>query len=727
MVQNPAAKYCKLTINWVRYLRFSMALFSCSLIRAGVRFSFARNTEACSSPFVSTQAQLFYSRFPSMYCKKLFWLILLTVAGVALPCGALLGAEPPRPSGVREHLVFLQGTPQELEVFRIHGRYAGPTVMLLGGIHGDERGAYLSADHYAGVAVKKGTLIVVPRANSNSVIHNLRGRSGDMNRKFGSSDHQDPESAVVEILKSLIAESDFLVTMHEGSGFYRPKQESDLVGPHRYGQSIIADADCFRHAPSGREIDLRSMAESVLHKVNGEIALPLYRMHFLNMRTAEEDSPYKEHRLSATYYALTRFGIPAFCVEASKNLPSLDMKVRLHNETVSAFLDLAGVELELPGVPDHAPSLGYLVISVNGENPLAVANGNTLMVAPGDRIEILHISANRSSGLSTEVQGLNEPSFFGKPVVVSKPTSILVRKDNVPIGKIAIGMLPQQRAAASPRVVGQNTIAISYTARAAESTSLPGSSLLASAEEALKPPLPAAAQVAASPEAVSPASSDPASPPSSQAVPEAGTNATSSDHGAITGFLVEIDGTPIAIAPDREWPVRYGAHVKIVDIQTSGPPAPSDLAMNLKGFIAQKEHNTGEDRGGVADTTALMPAFSEGRKGEVYAINAERGSTVLASCYLRILKPQLESVTVRIAGEVKVLTAWSRTSIPAGTPIELVHVALKGGLEMSRPRYTLAGKPLPASLPQTLSMRDIAINLAIFENEILLGKVTLLP
>ncbi|MCK5437759.1 MAG: hypothetical protein KAI90_07075, partial [Desulfobulbaceae bacterium] len=84
------------------------------------------------------------------------------------------------------HEVFLPNTDHELNVYRIFGEEPGRTIMIVGGIQGDEPGSYLTADLYADITLKKGNLIVVPRANFYSILLNRReGLTGDMNRKFG--------------------------------------------------------------------------------------------------------------------------------------------------------------------------------------------------------------------------------------------------------------------------------------------------------------------------------------------------------------------------------------------------------------------------------------------------------------------------------------------------------------------------------------------------------------
>jgi len=111
----------------------------------------------------------------------------------------------------REHTVYFQNTAYELNIYKIYGTEPGKTLMLIGGIQGNEPGGFLSADSYADMKLKKGNLIVVPRANFYSIIMNDRGPNGDMNRKFTHEDSSiSMEDKIVTILKNLISESDYL-------------------------------------------------------------------------------------------------------------------------------------------------------------------------------------------------------------------------------------------------------------------------------------------------------------------------------------------------------------------------------------------------------------------------------------------------------------------------------------------------------------------------------------
>jgi len=74
------------------------------------------------------------------------------------------------------------------------------------------------------MSLEKGNLIVIPRANFYSIITNQRGSKGDINRKFTHEDNSfSMEDEIVIILKQLISESDFLLNLHDGAGYYYPE------------------------------------------------------------------------------------------------------------------------------------------------------------------------------------------------------------------------------------------------------------------------------------------------------------------------------------------------------------------------------------------------------------------------------------------------------------------------------------------------------------------------
>jgi len=342
---------------------------------------------------------------------------------------------PQRPG--RKHMVYFANTPDELNVYRVYGARDGKTIMIIGGIQGDEPGGFLSADLYADISLAQGNMIVVPRANFYSIILNQRGPDGDMNRQFGDPVTARRHEKIVAILKKLIGESDLLLNLHDGSGFFRPRWEGPMANPRRYGQSLIADAARYQTG-DGREIDLAGLAKKVLKRVNQQIDNPKYHLLFNNHRTSETSTMHKEQRRSATYYALTQCHVPAFGVETSKSLPSTAMKIRHHALVVNAFMDELEILVENPGSHLPKPELRYLVVSVNDTVPLVVANYGTLSVRAGDRLNIQHLEANYERGLTCDVKGLGSVNDLRQEFVITKSTQVEVRKDHQKIGQISI-------------------------------------------------------------------------------------------------------------------------------------------------------------------------------------------------------------------------------------------------------------------------------------------------
>ena len=337
----------------------------------------------------------------------------------------------------RVHSVFFEDTDYELNVYRIYGKEPGKTLLLIGGIQGDEPGGFLSVDHYADISLAKGNLIVVPRANFQSIVLNRRKINEDLNRKFAEDSKTNFETKIAAILKKLIAESDCLLNQHDGSGFFSEKWEGPYRNPRRYGQSIIADCENYVNPETGENILLGATARSVCQQINKEIKDPSHRFHFNNHRTHEKTSLHKEQRKSATYYALYVCGIPAFGIETSKSLP-LETKIRHHTLATNAFMESFGIVPETPGMKLDNPVLNYLLVSVNESLPIVVKNQQTIYVNSGDDIMISHIEANYERGLSADIIGFGTINDLRKKVRISKTTRIVVRKDYYPCGSIYI-------------------------------------------------------------------------------------------------------------------------------------------------------------------------------------------------------------------------------------------------------------------------------------------------
>jgi len=378
------------------------------------------------------------------YNSRLIFAAIMTLLLCLLPTG--VGAQK------RSHSVFFEGSDYELHVYRIYGKHPGKTLLLIGGIQGDEPGGFLSADHYADISLAKGNLIVVPRANFQSIVLNRRKINEDMNRKFADDRKRNYETKIVSILKQLIMESDCLLNLHDGTGFFSEIWESLERNPLRYGQSIIADSETYVNAETGETVQLGDLARSAIALINSQIEFSQHHFRFNNHRTTDENSPHREQRKSATFYALYTCGIPAYGIETSKSLP-LELKVRYHYLAINAFMERLAIIPETPGINLEPPQLRYLVISINDTLPVVVEDGQILYVNAGDTIMISHIEANYDRGLTADIIDYGSISDLRKKVIINGPTEIVVRKDYLPGGSIQVAVGNSRKVVTKAKVI----------------------------------------------------------------------------------------------------------------------------------------------------------------------------------------------------------------------------------------------------------------------------------
>jgi hypothetical protein len=336
------------------------------------------------------------------------------------------------------HSVFFKGSDYELNIYRIKGQEPGKTLLLIGGIQGDEPGGYLSADLYSDIALQKGSLIIVPRANLKSIILGQRGADGDMNRQFHDKASPGPMRKVVDKLKGLMAEADVFLHLHDGWGFHRPTYIDKLRNPSRYGQSLIVDTDIFT-CDSGEQLKLGEIGQEILRKVNARINDQDHHLHYFNTRTNDPKTRHTAMRKTATYYALRRHCLPAYGVEASKNLPSLELKVLYHNLVINEFMNYLDIVPLTPKVLVEAPNFEFAEIEINGKKTIA-HDGDTISIKKGDQLTINKIAANSPRGISADLIGYGDLNDLGQQFTLHKNCHLIFRKEGQTIGKVYLNM-----------------------------------------------------------------------------------------------------------------------------------------------------------------------------------------------------------------------------------------------------------------------------------------------
>lgn len=217
----------------------------------------------------------------------------------------------------------------------------GPTILVVGGIQGDEPGGF----HAASLLVtnyrfRYGNVWVVPNLNFESIIKRSRGVHGDMNRKFAKLSESDPDRQEVERIKALITDPrvSMILNLHDGSGFYRTQWKDKLHNPYRWGQSAIIDQEQLEGTPHD---NIGELARASAEQANQALLDDEHRYQVKNTRTREGD---KEMEKTLTYYAINR-GKAAVGIEASKELPTHE-RVYYHLQVIEGFLKQLGMEYQ---------------------------------------------------------------------------------------------------------------------------------------------------------------------------------------------------------------------------------------------------------------------------------------------------------------------------------------------------------------------------------------------
>ena len=218
---------------------------------------------------------------------------------------------------------------------------SGPTLLVIGGIQGDEPGGFTAASllvtHYK---ITSGQVWIVPNLNFESIIKRSRGVYGDMNRKFSKLKANDPEFKTIQKIKQIITSPnvDLILNLHDGSGFYNERYIDAQHNPGRWGQSLIIDQ---AKVGVGQYSQLEELGKQVVSSVNQQIDNSLHQYRLKNTHTALGD---KEMEKTLTYFAINH-SKPAFGVEASKNFLT-HRRAYYHLLVLEAFMSKVGIKFE---------------------------------------------------------------------------------------------------------------------------------------------------------------------------------------------------------------------------------------------------------------------------------------------------------------------------------------------------------------------------------------------
>lgn len=227
--------------------------------------------------------------------------------------------------------------------FSVHkmGNGKGNTLLIIGGIQGDEPGGFTAASLVVTkYKIKNGNVWVVPNLAFESIIKRSRGVYGDLNRKFANLKESDPDYKIIQRIKKLITNEqvDLIVNLHDGSGFYRKTYESKMKNPHRWGQCTIIDQEELKGIKFG---NLKEISSDIVKKVNEKSIKEEYNYLVHNTKTADGN---KEMAKTLTWYAVKN-NKPAFGNEASKNFLT-HTRAYYHLLAVEGFMQHLNIDFE---------------------------------------------------------------------------------------------------------------------------------------------------------------------------------------------------------------------------------------------------------------------------------------------------------------------------------------------------------------------------------------------
>ena len=232
----------------------------------------------------------------------------------------MLSTVPSRAETMQSGLL-MSGTRYQTPYFIKTGAESGPTVVVVGGVHGDEVAGYQAARMLKSWTVEAGTLVLVPDAHVEAIRRNVRAYPRNMNRLFPGKEKGDAMERLAFEIWSLIKKSkpQLLLTLHESRGFY-------ARDPARYGQTFTFDFP-----------ELKPEFERVAEAVNASTEPPLYK--FRLKVEAFDTCP--------TYCAWKWLHVPATSIETTRTLP-LSSRIDLQLKACGAFFDSYGLRVSRP-------------------------------------------------------------------------------------------------------------------------------------------------------------------------------------------------------------------------------------------------------------------------------------------------------------------------------------------------------------------------------------------
>lgn len=227
-----------------------------------------------------------------------------------------------------------RGTSWETAWHGVDSGKPGPVVVVVGGVHGDEAAGARAAEQIRHWPIRKGRLVVLPRANRSALEVGSRRIPGaeksvaDLNRNFPrASDEGGPRGERATAIWNWLVEreADWVVDLHEGYHFH-------AIQPKSVGSTVID--------VGGEDCD--AVVPKILEAVNATVAQPERRFQRLG--------PPIDGSLARA--AAARLGCRAMIFETTTRDQRLSTRVRQQRRMLHALLvHLGMLDADAPSMP----------------------------------------------------------------------------------------------------------------------------------------------------------------------------------------------------------------------------------------------------------------------------------------------------------------------------------------------------------------------------------------
>lgn len=224
----------------------------------------------------------------------------------------------------REQHTILGGTQYETTIHTISSPNNGPTAMIFGGVHGNERGGIEAAHLATEYTIDRGTLVVSPETNKAAVEREgNHGPEGDLNRQFPPNEEPTTEVARGVWGEIVRVDPDYLLDAHNAT---------TLMSRGSVGQGVFPTSGVVEEA----EEAVAAVNEEYLdERISDD--LPEHAFQVGNVVT--EDRPRMNHKAAAEQ------GVEGWSVEVTRIDLMLDERTFLQDMLTRELLHQVGIDV----------------------------------------------------------------------------------------------------------------------------------------------------------------------------------------------------------------------------------------------------------------------------------------------------------------------------------------------------------------------------------------------